>query len=147
MNIDKTTNLNLQYCEKCQIHYFPDFDNNLLPTSCAKCNSSLIDAGFDYDKYKQLPKTKKCNNCKRKYPKRFIKCPRCYEQLVKLSTTNKNANNTSKTEVNIPKCPTCGSTNIQRITVGEKIVSGAVWGLFSNKIHKSFMCNNCKYMW
>ena len=54
---------------------------------------------------------------------------------------------TSATSDNQPKCPTCGSINVQRIGTGEKIVSGALWGLFSNKVHKSYKCNNCKYMW
>lgn len=140
-------NINLHYCEKCQIHYFPDFESALVPEICEKCGGTLIDAGFNYDEYKQLPKSKKCNNCKRKYPKRFIKCPICYEQLVKVSTTNKKVTSVPEKQINIPKCPTCGSTNIQRIGTGEKIVSGAVWGLFSNKVHKVYKCNNCKYMW
>lgn len=42
---------------------------------------------------------------------------------------------------NVPKCPTCGSTNIQRIAAGEKAVSGALWGLFSTTIRKSHKCN------
>ncbi len=48
---------------------------------------------------------------------------------------------------NVPKCPTCGSTNVQRIGTGEKMVSGALWGLFSTKIRKNYKCNSCKYMW
>lgn len=48
---------------------------------------------------------------------------------------------------NIPKCPTCGSPNVQKIGFGEKLESGVLWGLFSPKIHKSYKCKNCKYMW
>lgn len=62
-------------------------------------------------------------------------------------TDNQSQQVTSTTLDNQPKCPTCGSTNVQRIGTGEKIVSGALWGLFSNKVHKSYKCNNCKYMW
>lgn len=53
----------------------------------------------------------------------------------------------SSANKNVPKCPTCGSTNVQCIGTGEKAVSGALWGLFSTKIRKSYKCNNCKYMW
>lgn len=47
----------------------------------------------------------------------------------------------------IPKCPTCGSTNISKISAGERIISVGVLGLGSNKINKSYKCNNCKYTW
>lgn len=50
-------------------------------------------------------------------------------------------------EDNQPKCPTCGSTNIQRIGTGERMGSVMFWGLFSKKINKSFKCNSCKYTW
>lgn len=48
---------------------------------------------------------------------------------------------------NIPKCPTCQSTNIQKIGGLERGVSVAAWGLFSKKINKSFKCKNCGYTW
>lgn len=48
---------------------------------------------------------------------------------------------------NIPKCPTCNSTNVQKIGTGERAVSIATLGIFSNKINKSFKCKNCGYTW
>lgn len=45
------------------------------------------------------------------------------------------------------KCPTCGSTNIQKITGLERGISVATLGLFSKKINKSFKCNHCGYTW
>lgn len=53
----------------------------------------------------------------------------------------------SKYEKHIPKCPTCQSTNIQKINGLERGVSVAAWGLFSKKINKSFKCKNCGYTW
>lgn len=50
-------------------------------------------------------------------------------------------------EDNRPKCPTCGSTNIQKIGIGERIGSVMMFGLLSKKINKTFKCNNCKYTW
>lgn len=46
-----------------------------------------------------------------------------------------------------PKCPHCNSTNISSIGTGKRIGSIAMFGIFSNKINKSFQCNNCKYTW
>ena len=48
---------------------------------------------------------------------------------------------------NKPKCPTCQSTNVQKIGTGERAVSVAVLGIFSKKINKSFKCKNCGYTW
>lgn len=46
-----------------------------------------------------------------------------------------------------PKCPTCSSTNVQKIGTGERVVSVAMLGIFSKKINKSFKCNDCGYTW
>ena len=47
----------------------------------------------------------------------------------------------------IPKCPTCGSTNIEKIGGLERGASVVMWGLFSKKINKSFKCKSCGYTW
>lgn len=48
---------------------------------------------------------------------------------------------------NIPKCPTCSSTNIQKIGTGERMASVIGLGLFSKKINKSWKCKNCGHTW
>lgn len=45
------------------------------------------------------------------------------------------------------KCPTCGSTNIERISTINRAVSVGMLGLASDKIGKQFQCKNCKYKW
>ena len=47
----------------------------------------------------------------------------------------------------IPHCPTCGSTNIEKITTTSKAVNTALFGIFGTKRHKTFHCNSCKYEW
>ena len=44
-------------------------------------------------------------------------------------------------------CPTCKSTNIEKIGFAERAVSVGVLGIFSKKINKSFKCKNCGYTW
>ena len=46
-----------------------------------------------------------------------------------------------------PKCPTCQSTNIRKISGLESGVSIAMLGVFSKKINKTFKCNSCGYTW
>lgn len=47
----------------------------------------------------------------------------------------------------VPKCPTCGSTDIRKISTTSKAVSVGLFGIFSSKIRKQFHCNSCKYEW
>ena len=46
-----------------------------------------------------------------------------------------------------PKCPTCQSTNIRKMSGIERGASIATFGLFSKKINKTFKCNGCGYTW
>lgn len=48
---------------------------------------------------------------------------------------------------NMPKCPTCGSTNIKRISGTKRWLSAGLFGLASSNIGKSMCCQNCGYKW
>ncbi len=58
-------------------------------------------------------------------------------RIEQFSTENKNK----------PKCPTCQSTNIKKISALNRGASIAIFGLFSSKINKQFECENCGYKW
>lgn len=49
--------------------------------------------------------------------------------------------------INVPKCPTCGSTAVAKISDMKKGVSMALWGVFSNEFGKTYQCNNCGHRW
>ena len=49
--------------------------------------------------------------------------------------------------INIPKCPTCQSTKIKKISTATKAVHGFAFGLFSKTVHCQFECLNCHYKW
>lgn len=46
---------------------------------------------------------------------------------------------------NRPKCPTCNSTNLKKISGTSKAVSVAMFGLLSQKVKKTYHCNACGY--
>jgi len=48
---------------------------------------------------------------------------------------------------NIPKCPTCQSPNVEKISLSSKVVGGALFGLFSSNVRKTMHCKNCGYKW
>ena len=47
----------------------------------------------------------------------------------------------------VPKCPTCGSTKIRKISVTSKAASVAMWGVLSRKVHKQWHCDFCGSEW
>lgn len=52
-------------------------------------------------------------------------------------------------QANLPKCPTCGSTNIRHISSAERGVNAVMFGFFGNKRKCQFEClnPNCRYRW
>lgn len=46
-----------------------------------------------------------------------------------------------------PKCPTCGSTNIEKIHTASKILGAVSLGLLSKTAKSQFVCHNCGYKW
>ena len=47
----------------------------------------------------------------------------------------------------VPMCPTCGSYNVEKISLTKKAVGGAMFGLFSSNVRKTMHCKNCGYKW
>jgi len=62
------------------------------------------------------------------------------------SETEKRKQNQQNT-INKPKCPTCSSYNVNKISGLESSTSIVMWGIFSKKINKTFKCENCGYTW
>lgn len=81
------------------------------------------------------------------YKERMAQYKKIYEETHKPLLDNKIqfTQQQTCTQVNIPKCPTCGSTNIEKISVGKKIKGSMLFGLFSNDAKKQMRCNDCGY--
>lgn len=47
----------------------------------------------------------------------------------------------------VPKCPICGSPDIEKIGTASKVLDVAFWGFASGKVKKTFHCRNCGYEW
>lgn len=81
----------------------------------------------------------RCDSCGEKCNTGLIE----YKKHVMIKTsTQKNSS-----MPNIPKCPTCQSTNIEKISVGKKTVGGFMFGLFSSDVRNTMHCKNCGYKW
>lgn len=69
---------------------------------------------------------------------------KAYDKILNNITNTEITN--SKSE-DIPKCPTCGSTNVRKISTGKKAFGFAMVGLFSSNLGKTMECKNCGCKW
>ena len=73
------------------------------------------------------------------------------EFALKLSQLKANATiskpSTSPQPTNVPKCPTCGSTNVKKIGSGKRWVSTGMFGLASSNLGKTMQCGSCGAKW
>lgn len=53
----------------------------------------------------------------------------------------------NKTLENVPRCPTCNSTKVEKISTTKRWVSTGLFGLASSNIGKTMQCKNCGYKW
>lgn len=73
------------------------------------------------------------------------RCPDCFKEVSSNASSCIHCGNPLNTA---PRCPTCHSTNISRITLGNKVGSALMLGIFAaNKLVKSYQCNDCKCKW
>jgi hypothetical protein len=103
-----------------------------------------------------------CPDCGQSVSKRAPSCPHCGcpvaeiisanpdlalpAQTVELQMTQAVTNQSYPS--NKPRCPTCGSTNIERISLTSKVGKVALVGIFAiGRVAKSYKCNNCKHQW
>lgn len=129
--------MNLKICPVCRSLYPEDF------TKCDKCDEELI----DNEVYKKWN-----DNQRNKYMKKYKPKYNSNSSSVTISTASMPVQSALKTSLtnqqsNIPKCPTCGSTNVKYISTLNRAVSIGVFGLFSSKIGKNYECLNCKVKW
>lgn len=48
---------------------------------------------------------------------------------------------------NIPKCPTCGSTSIEKISTSKKVGGAMLFGLLSSDVRNTMHCKHCGCKW
>ena len=63
------------------------------------------------------------------------------------STTASSTSSSTKSTTNIPKCPTCGSTNVRKISATKRWVGVGLFGLASSDATHTMQCNDCGAKW
>lgn len=89
----------------------------------------------NYDKKQKAKRDMFCKKCNITYQKtNSNRCGICGKALIPVTD-------------NIPKCPTCQSTNIKNISTARKALHGMAFGVLSKTAQSQFECCNCGYKW
>ena len=136
----------LSYCPKCGNQGIYENGNEI----CQYCGTKELPTKYDWDKW--LFGSEYPNNLDEIIFNEYIKDnplfdENIYEQREGKEKLLQQASLDKQKEQNIPKCPTCGSTNVKYISTLNRAVSIGVFGLFSSKIGKNYECLNCKAKW
>lgn len=118
------------FCPNCNEYrkYNPNQSNKFI---CKICGNKMLYKGMeDKDERKQLKKIYIQNELEKEKEK-ITKKEVIYPSF--------------QPEENIPKCPTCGSTNIKRISGTKRWLTTGLFGLASSDIGKTMVCKNCGY--
>lgn len=142
-------NWKVRYCPKCG-HIEP---LNLGKT-CDYCNTLLQETEYILEDVTEQGRGKIKPEIRKVIFEKYIKDNPMYsEEAVKNREEKENRERLNlpssykPKEDNIPKCPTCGSTNVKHISTLNRAASIGVFGLFSSKIGKNYECLDCKAKW
>ena len=80
------------------------------------------------------------------YRSNFLKEASAFQKAKDAGASNKAAIKAAKGQ-NLPKCPTCGSLNVKKISAVSKVAGASIFGLFSKTARSQFCCRNCGYKW
>ena len=127
------------------------FNKKLFDENVRRYGKKSLYSLWWYDKAKQLGQTfnhryRTDEEREKEFEEQFGKNSPAYHEAVIQNLINESKKRKAENS-NIPKCPTCSSTNLKKISTTSKVVNTAMWGIFGTKRHKTFHCNSCGYEW
>ena len=135
-------------CKECGYVY----EGEIAPNPCPVCKSTNTLIDEDMDILQQLrcsqnlidAMIKLRDNDIIEYELKMSQFRTQYEQQQSLKQAQGKQSDESD---NHPKCPTCGSTNIEKISVGKKLGGGFLFGIFSSDVRNTMHCKDCGAKW
>lgn len=124
-----------------------DYNEKLDQLICPFCNNKLIDTGLPVEDFHLIGKATDWNRQVLDLMMELHDEDPIEYQLklnqFKLQQEQSDAIREQKRESSRLHCPFCNSSDIRKISGGERTVSILGLGLLSKKINKSFKCNKC----
>ncbi len=167
-NNDKTFELEVERQQEYYNNICCDCKNNLMKTKITvEEYTNYIGYNYSTDKYyRELENEDECTEINNKILKEYIEplnlldkeSKEYIENMLWLYDINLYPQPTytptptgilmsQQKAQNKPKCPTCSSTNIEKISSFDKAAGVVLFGLFSKTAKSQFKCRNCGYKW
>ena len=137
-------NHKIRCCKRCG--HIEMWQKELIPV-CEYCNSELVDTEYILQDVLEHGEIKP--EIRKTIFEKYIKNSPLYSEEAVKNREEKESWQmislpSSYKSKNIPKCPTCGSTNICKITNTHKAGKIALFGIFgAGDLGKTWKCNNC----
>lgn len=146
---------NIKFCQNCRNKnnkdlffsgYYDWLDDDCYTCPMKDCGHELIDINLSKEDYKILTSISNDVDFIESMIRLHDSDP--IEYQLKLSQFKANLSQTKAVEENsVPKCPTCNSTKLSKISSLSKASSVVMFGLLSQKVKKTWHCDNCGYEW
>lgn len=82
-----------------------------------------------------------------KYKMRLENKSKKSDDLLKKMNSWRNNGQNKNQQIHIPKCPTCQSSNIHKLSVTKRMTHGLAFGLFSKTARSQWECKDCGNKW
>ena len=135
---------------ECQICGYIQ-EGNAVPVSCPVChNNNFLE--YDFAVLNSLKCSQQLIEAMQKLKQTDIieyelKMSQFRNQLDQKRANERAQRQQFQQTQNQPKCPTCGSTNVEKISVGQKIGGSFLFGVFSSNVRNTMHCKNCGSKW
>lgn len=141
--------MKVKYCPKCKEYYGGGVFNIPESNKCFYCKQPLTtELNIEKEEFNVLYKISSDDTFLQAMIKLKESDPIEYQLKLSQFKANTSTQEQNKKQAdNLPKCPTCNSTNIEKISIGKKAVGGFMFGLFSSDVRKTMHCKNCGYKW
>ncbi|WP_206459466.1 hypothetical protein [Anaerovorax sp. IOR16] len=131
-------------CPKCG-----SFGIGFTKNKCDRCNTDVINTNINWDNYLNLSDEDQDKIESELYEKYVFNNPlyseTAFNRRIQLEAEEDAEYDREEEErKHIPHCPICGSANVHKISLGNKVGAAAIFNVFSiGHISKTFKCKNC----
>jgi C4-type Zn-finger protein len=130
--------------KECNVCHIVFEENQILNNECPVCHSKNC---FEDEYIMDIKRISTDPSFMDAMMKLYKEDPIEYQLKMSQFKTQLQQQESTKQTENIPKCPTCGSTKLSKISTVSKAGSVFLFGLLSQKVKKTWHCDNCKYEW
>ena len=123
---------------------YSSWKENLINNICPFCKNELVDTLISPEDCHAIAE---CSNYNRELCLAMIELRKkdVIEFEVKMQSFRKKMEEIEN--IDVPRCPTCNSTNVGRILYKKKVLSAILFGFYSSNVRRTMRCYNCGYRW